>query len=74
MTLTLYPEIDNATGSMWEDWESAQRFRQDTIQYVEYSLGLAHAGQKPPEPENPIIQAFEVIGVAIRDSCNLCML
>ncbi|QKX52974.1 uncharacterized protein TRUGW13939_00045 [Talaromyces rugulosus] len=64
-------EIDNATGSMWEDWESAQKFRLDTIQYVEYCLGLAPEDQKDPEPRSSIIRGFEVIGVTIRDSCSL---
>ncbi|KAL1850514.1 hypothetical protein Plec18170_006799 [Paecilomyces lecythidis] len=63
-------EIDNATGFMWEDWDSAQKFRLDTLEYVQYCLGLSDTDQKDPEPKNSIIRAFNVIGFAIRDACT----
>ncbi|EED22466.1 conserved hypothetical protein [Talaromyces stipitatus ATCC 10500] len=71
MSTTGWIQIDNAAGSMWEDWESAQKFRLDTIQYVQYCLGLAPSNQEYSESTNPIIRAFDVIGFAIRDSCSL---
>ncbi|KAL1884755.1 hypothetical protein Plec18167_002347 [Paecilomyces lecythidis] len=66
-------EIDNATGFMWEDWDSAQKFRLDTLEYVQYCLGLSDTDQKVPEPKNSIIRAFNVIGFAIRDACTRSM-
>ncbi|CRG92437.1 hypothetical protein PISL3812_09496 [Talaromyces islandicus] len=69
--LFVWDEIDHSTGSMWEDWAGAQKFRLDTIQYVGYCLGLAADDQKDPEPESSIIRGFEVISTAIRDSCSL---
>jgi len=62
-------EIDSAAGSMWEDWEAAQAYRQETIEYVRWTLGLAPDGEKP-KTQNHIILSFEVIGTAIRDSCT----
>lgn len=58
---------------MWEDWEAAQKFRLDTIEYVQYCLGLGPTDQKKPEPKSPMILAFNIIGFAIRDACTLGM-
>lgn len=63
LQLTLSADIDAEVGELSYSLEEVQHLRQDTIQYVEYCLGLAacHA----PIPLNYILRFFKTIGDAI---------
>jgi len=57
-------EVDNLHGAVWGDWTAAQEYREKTIAYVRYTVGLdSHC----PEVTNRIILGFKVIGDAIKD-------
>jgi hypothetical protein len=51
---------------MWMDWEKAQEFRLETIEYVKWNLGLA-PDEPTPRTRNSIILSFDTIGSTLRD-------
>ncbi|ORX95690.1 isoprenoid synthase domain-containing protein, partial [Clohesyomyces aquaticus] len=55
-------EIDAEVGRLSNDLHAAQRFRADTLQYMQYCLGLSR--EYCPVPENRIIAFFKVLGDA----------
>lgn len=64
-----FPEIDMDDGSLWEDPELSNPYRDETRGHVQVCLGLAsdvhHAST---QSTNATIRAFESIGMAIRDA------
>lgn len=54
-------EIDEPTGSCADDFEAAQAYRLETMEFVEHCLGL-RTSNMPPVASNPIIESFRVIG------------
>ena len=57
-------EIDEATGSLNMDFEAAQVFRQETIDFIEYTLDLG-TQEVPPIPPNAIINSFRPVSDAL---------
>ncbi|KAF2467746.1 terpenoid synthase [Lindgomyces ingoldianus] len=62
-------EIDAEVGRLSSDLKAAQNFRNDTIRYMQFCLGLGD--DDCPAPENPIIAFFKVIGDAALESYTL---
>ncbi|KAF2008972.1 terpenoid synthase [Aaosphaeria arxii CBS 175.79] len=56
-------EIDHSDGAMWDDHHAAQLYREETLAYIRFSLGLSNLD---PEPSNEIILTFDTIGSAVR--------
>ncbi|KAF2655196.1 terpenoid synthase [Lophiostoma macrostomum CBS 122681] len=56
-------EIDISEGAMWNDFDEAQRYRDQTLAYVRFALGLDAVDQVV---HHPIILNFKPIGEAIR--------
>ena len=54
---------------MWNDFEEAQRYRDQTLAYVRFALGLDTVD---PVVQHPIILNFEPIGAAIRERYDVC--
>ena len=65
-----YTEIDLSDGAMWDQFGAAQSYREQTMAYVRYSLGIDAV---QPAVTNRIILNFEVIGAALRASYSLGM-
>ena len=63
-------EIDEPTGSCAQDFEGAQRLREETLQFVAWCLGLEKK-ERGIEPSNRIIESFRPIGQALSESYNL---
>lgn len=61
-------EIDLSNGAMWDRFDAAQSYREQTIAYVRYSLGI---DAMQPVVNNQVILNFEVIGTALRASYSL---
>ncbi|KAF4831147.1 Pristinol synthase [Colletotrichum tropicale] len=58
-------EVDAEVGDLSSDFQAAQTFRRDTIEYVRYCLGLDEVGCVTREPpKSKIIAFFKVIGDA----------
>lgn len=68
MTRNLSIEIDLSDGAMWDEFGAAQSYREQTIAYVRYSLGI---DSERPDVENPIILNFEPIGSAVKERYTL---
>lgn len=69
-------EIDEATGTLSDDFEASERYRQNTVAYITETLGLPDdLSLYPPKgaatPLNEIIGSFEVIGKALRQVYNI---
>ncbi|KAK5988014.1 Sesquiterpene cyclase hepA [Cladobotryum mycophilum] len=60
-------EIDEPTGAYCEDFSGAQAYRERTLGFVGDCLGL-RAVEESIQPQNKIIQSFDVIGAALRNS------
>lgn len=56
------PEIDAEVGDLAGDFQAAQTFRQETINYIRYCLKLSEDDAPRPVPPNQIIAFFKVIG------------
>jgi hypothetical protein len=67
--LILVTEIDISEGAMWNDFEEAQRYRDQTLAYVRFALGLDAVD---PVVQHPIILNFAPIGAAIRERYDVC--
>jgi len=61
-------EIDLNDGTMWDEFGAAQVYRDETLAYVRYSLGI---DESCPEVHNRIILNFEPIGAAVKKTYNL---
>ena len=69
-------EIDEYTGTLSADFEASQQYRQDTIDYVSYTLGFTpdgstHSQRISSRPPNTIIRSFDVIGKALLHAYNI---
>jgi hypothetical protein len=62
-------EIDAEVGRLAGDLKAAGKFRDDTLRFMRYSLGLSQS--TCPTPDNRIIAFFRVIGDAARESYTL---
>ncbi|EKG15977.1 Terpenoid synthase [Macrophomina phaseolina MS6] len=54
---------------MGDDFESAQTYRFETIQFIKETLGLQPRSPEPPA--NKIIRNFEVVGTALKEHYTL---
>lgn len=64
-------EIDEDDGSLWDDAELSEPYREETREYVRACLSLrGKLDHDDFSPTNATIQAFESIGTAIRDAYN----
>lgn len=61
-------EIDVSDGIMWNEFGAAQIYREQTIAYIRYSLGI---DAQCPNVQNHIILSFESIGSALREHYSL---
>lgn len=59
-------EIDESAGSLNNDYDAAQRFRRETVLFLEQCLDLQTPYAPHVVPESPIVQSFDVIGEALR--------
>ncbi|KAI9725876.1 MAG: hypothetical protein M1828_002505 [Chrysothrix sp. TS-e1954] len=65
-------EIDSAAGSLHDDFETAQRFRTETLDYVQLCLGPPSSqDSRAIKPSNQIICNFKEIGESIRDAYSI---
>lgn len=63
-------EIDEPTGKFWEDLRGAGEFQNQTLQFVEHSLGVSDS--LPSNGKlNKVIQSFDVIGGELRACYNM---
>lgn len=66
-----HPEIDMNNGSLWDNFELSDSYRNETRNYVQYCLGLTHDPYMTSiKPSNTTIQAFEEIGSNLRKAYN----
>ncbi|KAF3047863.1 terpene cyclase [Didymella keratinophila] len=56
-------QFDDVQGSMYADSHAAQMYREQTIAFLRYALGI---DVERPNVQNKIIVSFEAIGVAVR--------
>ena len=56
-------------GDLAENFDQAQRFRDETLNFVRRTLGLDETGQAP-ETTNDVIQSFDVIGQSLRNQAS----
>lgn len=61
-------EIDLNDGTMWDEFGAAQVYRDQTLAYVRYSLGIDEGS---PEVDSPIILNFAPIGAALKKAYTL---
>lgn len=64
-------EIDAEVGDLSSDFQAAQTFRQETINYIRYCLKLSEDDTTKPVPPNQIIAFFKVIGDAACETYDL---
>ncbi|KAL6695225.1 isoprenoid synthase domain-containing protein [Trichoderma pleuroticola] len=69
-------EIDEATGTLSDDFEASERYRQNTVAYITETLGLTDDSSLCPQKEattplNEIIGSFGVIGKALKQVYNI---
>lgn len=62
-------EIDAEVGTLSGDFQAAQKYRDETIRYIKWCLGLST--EKVEVPENKIIAFFKIIGDAVCDSFSV---
>ena len=61
--------MDN--GSLWDNFELSNPYRNETREYIQYCLNLtSDLNLGPVKTENATIRAFETIGTAIRKAYN----
>ncbi|KAF6228249.1 hypothetical protein HO133_007979 [Letharia lupina] len=69
--VVVFPEIDMDNGSLWDNFELSNPYRNETREYVQYCLSLTSEPDiGPVKTVNATIQAFETIGTAIRKVYN----
>jgi hypothetical protein len=72
-------ELDEPTGAYADEWEAAQAFRKETLQFVRRKLGLlgsdAHEQQqqRPAVTANAIVKAFTFVGDQLRAAYSVGM-
>lgn len=64
-------EIDAEAGNLAGDFQAAQTFRQETINYIRCCLKLSEHDRSIPVPPNHIIAFFKVIGDAVCEVYDL---
>ena len=64
-------EIDSDVGDLAEDFDQAQQFRAETLDFVRLTLGLVDS-ERVPEVTNQVIQSFDMIGHALREQMSYC--
>lgn len=63
-------ELDSDVGELAGDFELGQEYRAETLDFVKSRLGLD--GSKALwQSKNEIINSFDYIGDALRESCSL---
>ncbi|KAF2642484.1 FAD/NAD(P)-binding domain-containing protein [Massarina eburnea CBS 473.64] len=62
-------EIDRKYGSMWNEFSAAQLYRQQTLAYVRYTLGMDTIPSPPVT--NIVILSFEPVGAALKATYTL---
>jgi len=68
-------EIDEPTGAYSDEFEAAQAFREETVQFVRHNLGLrAEAQGRRPVTSNAIVEAFAFVGDQLRGAYSVGML
>jgi hypothetical protein len=67
--LLISAEIDAEVGRLAGDLKAAGKFRDDTLRYMTFCLGLSET--PCPVPDNRIIAFFKVIGDAAQESYTL---
>ncbi|KAL1653509.1 hypothetical protein SLS61_004019 [Didymella pomorum] len=60
-------EFDDVQGSMYADSHAAQIYREQTISFLRFALGI---NSERPNVQNKIIVSFDAIGVAVRKHYN----
>ena len=64
-------ELDMDDGSLWNDLERSNSYRDETLDYVQACLGMTSDPHlDPPKSGNATVRAFETIGTAIRQVYN----
>ena len=66
LVTNIFIEIDAEVGALSGDFQAAQDYRNETIRYIKWCLGLST--EQVAVPENKIIAFFKIIGDAVRDS------
>lgn len=73
-------EIDGPTGAYADEWEAAQAFRTETLQFVRRKLGLSgpeareqQQQQRPAVTANAIVGAFAFVGDHLRAAYSVGM-
>lgn len=67
--LVALPEIDMDDGSLWENSDLSDSYRDETREYVQVCLGLtSDMDHDLTQPTNATIRAFESIGMAIQNA------
>jgi hypothetical protein len=61
-------EIDLSDGAMWNSFDTAQEYRNQTLAYVRYTLGIDGVC---PDVTNRIILNFAPIGAALKESYSI---
>lgn len=64
-------EIDAEVGDLSSDFQAAQTFRRETINYIRYCLKLSEDDTTKAVPPNQIIGFFKVIGDAACETYDL---
>jgi hypothetical protein len=65
--LTVKTELDNQDGEFFQDFDAAQEYCRQTMQYIKHSLDL----ERVPEQEltnNPIIRSFGEVAAGLKGS------
>ena len=62
-------EIDSDVGSLSHDLEKAQKYRADTMGFVQSCLGLG-GFETTANSVHPIIYSFKAVGDALREECT----
>ena len=62
-------EIDTEVGALAADFNRAQRYREETLSYVEVWLGLTEVTEMPTHP-NILISSFACIGKEVQAFCT----
>lgn len=71
-TLTTMIEFDNVFGNLGNNFQAAQEFRTETINYLEQCLAVSNI--QVPTPTKTIISCFKVIGDAVCETYDKGMM
>lgn len=59
-------ELDEPTGVHADNFETAERYRDETVQFLENSLGLGSSQEEPPTASHATIDSFREIGQKLK--------